>query len=49
MSVASGLAAGNKDDISLARVCVLVFQEEEIVDAVVAQCGGLDHDTERAG
>jgi hypothetical protein len=37
MSVAGGLAASDEDDIPLARVCVFVLEEEEIVDAVVAQ------------
>jgi hypothetical protein len=37
MSVAGGLAASDEDDISLARVCVFVLEEEKIVDAVIAQ------------
>lgn len=37
MSIAGRLAASDKDDISLARVCVFVFEKEKIVDAVFAQ------------
>lgn len=47
--MAGRLAAGNEDDITLARVAVLVLEKEEIVDAVVAQRRGLDDDAERAG
>jgi hypothetical protein len=49
MSVAGRLAAGDEDDIPLACICVLVLEKEEIVDAVIAQGRGLDHDTKRAG
>jgi hypothetical protein len=49
MSVAGRLAAGDEDDIALARVRVLVLEEEEVVDAVVAQRGGLDDDAQRTG
>lgn len=45
MSIAGRLAPSDEDDISLARVCVVVFKEEEIVDTVIAQSRGLDHDT----
>jgi len=49
MGVAGGLAASDEDNISLARICVFVLEEEKIVDAVVTKGGGLDHDTERTG
>lgn len=49
VSVAGRLAAGDEDDIALACIGVLVLEEEEIVDAVVAQCRGLDHDTKWPG
>jgi hypothetical protein len=45
VSIAGRLAPRNEDDIPLAGVCVFVLEEEEIVDAVVAQGRGLDHDT----
>jgi hypothetical protein len=49
VSVAGRLAASDEDDIPLARICVFVLEKEEIVDAVIAQGRGLDHDTKRAG
>jgi len=36
MRMPSGLAARNEDDIALARVCVVVFEKEEVIDAVIA-------------
>lgn len=45
VSVARRLAPRNEDDIALARVGVVVLEEEKVVDAVIAQGRGLDHDT----
>lgn len=47
VGIAGRLAAGDEHDIPLARIRVFVLQEEEIVDAVVAKSGGLDHNTKR--
>lgn len=49
MSVVGRLAPGDEDDISLARVCVFVFEEEKIVDAVIAQGRGLDNHAKWTG
>lgn len=41
-------AARNKDDIALAGVRVLVFQEKELVNSVVLQCRYLHNKTDRS-
>lgn len=38
LSVTAALATGNKDDIALAGISVVVFEEEELVDAIVLKC-----------
>ena len=49
VSVVGRLAASDEDDIPLVRVGVFVLEEEEVVDAVVAESRGLDHDAEWPG
>lgn len=49
MSVAGRLAPSDEDDISLARVCVFVFEEEKIVDTVIAKSRSFYHDTKWSG
>lgn len=48
MGVAGRFAACDEDDIPLARICVLVLEKKEVVDAVVAKRRGLDHHAEWA-
>ncbi len=49
MSVAARFTAGDEDNIPLVRIGVFVLEEEEVVDAVVAESRGLDHDAEWPG
>lgn len=43
------LAAGDEDDISLAGVCIIVLQEEELIDAVVSERRSGHYRADRAG
>lgn len=38
----AALSSGDKDDIALARIHIIVLEDEELVDAVLLQCGDLD-------
>lgn len=49
MGVAGRLAPSDEDDISLACVCVFVFEEEKIVDTVVAQGRGFNNNAKWTG
>jgi len=46
MGVAGGFAACDEDNIPLTRICVLVLEKEEVVDAVVAKGRSFDHHAE---
>lgn len=42
LSVSGTISSGNEDNIALAGVGVVVFQEEDLVDSVVLQSRELD-------
>lgn len=44
----STLAAGNEDDIALAGVDIVVFEDEELVDAVFLELRDLHNRADRA-
>jgi len=46
--MATTLASGHEDYIPLARVGIVVFQNEKLVDAVFLECGNLDYYTDGA-
>lgn len=46
IGMAAALASGDKDDIALARVDIVVLQNEELVDAVLLERRDLDDDSD---
>lgn len=49
LSVPGALASCHEDNIALACIGILLFKEEELIDAILVQGGHLDNDTNRAG
>jgi hypothetical protein len=43
LCMAAALAAGDENDIALARVGIIVFQDEKLVDAILLEGGNLDY------
>ncbi len=49
LGMATALAARDEDDVVLAGIRVVVFEKEELVDAVVVERRDLDDDADGAG
>ncbi len=43
------LAASNEDNIALAGIRILILEEEEVLNPIIAQCGSFDDDAEGTG